>query len=391
MGEPRIVWLLTESRFCWHPVLSEMTKLFPNLTVFAPNWPGYASGFENTFNVKAFSKPKVVPLRPSESGYGLNFTYLPLNMIGHLLRSKPDLVFSNSFGIWTLLALLFKFVGQWSVVIAYEGSSPCVDFRDSPLRLALRRWMVRVADAYISNSQAGKTYLIDILKAETNLVFAHPYQTVATQSLLGGNLVDQSIAQLPRPIFLFVGRIIPRKGLRQMLEACTLLQQRECHHYSLLIIGEGSQRLELEEFVSTHGLGDRVRWIGGVNYQNLGAYFCQSDVLLMPTLEDTWGMVVLEAMALGKPVLCSRWAGSAELVIKEKTGYCFDPNNPAELAQGMYRFISNPQLAIDMGQQAKQQMEHYTPEIAAQFLASVTSFVLQSDSETAPMNSFDPS
>lgn len=376
MIKPRVVWLLTSSKYYWHSTLGEMANLFPGLTVFAPNWPGYALGFEDSFAVETFSKPKIIPLKPSETGYGLNFTYLPFNMIRRLLRVNPDLVFSNSFGIWTLLALLFKPVGRWRVVIAYEGSSPHVDYRNDPLRLALRRWMIQVADACITNSQAGKAYLTEILGVEASRVFSHPYQT-ATPKSISGNMcaADQHVAQLPHPIFLFVGKIISRKGVRQLLEACNLLQKQGHRHYSVLILGEGSQRSELEEFVTTQQISDRVKWLGSICYQDLGAYFLQSDVLILPTLEDTWGMVVLEAMVFGKPVICSRRAGSAELILQGKTGYCFDPENPAELAETMLRFINDQQLGVEMGKQSKRQMERYTPETAARFLAHVTSYV----------------
>jgi len=86
---------------------------------------------------------------------------------------------------------------------------------------------------------------------------------------------------------------------------------------------------------------------------------------------------LLEAMVLGKPILCSKWAGAAELVIDGENGYCFDPYEPAKLAELMRRFIDEPDLAASMGHKSEQLMTQYTPEAAAKFLSEVTSFVLK--------------
>jgi glycosyltransferase involved in cell wall biosynthesis len=88
-------------------------------------------------------------------------------------------------------------------------------------------------------------------------------------------------------------------------------------------------------------------------------------------------MVVPEAMSLGKPVLCSTWAGSAEMIDSEKTGYVFDPYYPEQLAGLMRQFIDRPNLITSMGKNARKLMEQYTPETAARFFADVSNSVLE--------------
>ena len=373
----RIAWLLPSAFYYWQPAISKLAQLFPQTTVFTGLWQGFAPGFENSFAVEVLER-KVIQLTRTSTGYGNNFTYLPLNIINRLLRFKPDLIFTSSFGVWTMLALLLKPLAKWRVVIAYEGSSPSVDYRGSAPRLALRRAMVKAADALITNSKAGKAYLIDILKAKESNVFHQPYEVPATTALVGCTKEDKhsNLHQLQRPVFLFVGGIIPRKGLHLLLEACVVLQKQGYRNYTLLVVGDGAQRQELEAFSQTHELADCVKWAGRVNYGNLGAYFNSADVFVLPTLEDTWGVVVLEAMALGKPVLCSKWAGAAEMVIEGENGYLFEPQQPEELAKVMRRFIEQPNLSKSMGDKSQQLMAQHTPEVAAQFLAKVTSFAV---------------
>ena len=373
----RIAWLLPSAFFYWQPAISKLAQIFPQTTVFTGLWQGFAPGFENSFAVEVLER-KVIQLTRTSTGYGNNFTYLPLNIVSRLIRFKPHLIFTSSFGVWTMLALLLKPLAKWRVVIAYEGSSPSVDYRGSAPRLALRRAMVKAADALITNSKAGKAYLIDILKAKESNVFHQPYEVPATTALVGCTKEDKqsNLHQLQRPVFLFVGGIIPRKGLHLLLEACVVLQKQGYRNYTLLVVGDGAQRQELEAFSQTHELADCVKWAGRVNYGNLGAYFNSADVFVLPTLEDTWGVVVLEAMALGKPVLCSKWAGAAEMVIEGENGYLFEPQQPEELAKVMRRFIEQPNLSKSMGDKSQQLMAQHTPEVAAQFLAKVTSFAV---------------
>ncbi|HAX77114.1 MAG TPA: glycosyl transferase [Cyanobacteria bacterium UBA11372] len=373
-----IAWLLNSPFYYWHPTLSEFTRLFPQTTVFGGWWKGYAPGLEDSFTVEVVGDYKVIPILRSSTSYGSNFTYLPLSIVNRLLRFKPRVIFSNSFGVWTILALLFKPVGKWRVIIAYEGSSPGVDYRNSAARLAVRRAMVQAADACITNSQAGKAYLTEILKAKADRVFAKPYEVPDPKALLeySGNS-EFNISQLQQPIFLFVGSVTPRKGLDFLLQACAILERQKVDNYTLVVIGDGPQREELEGFCRSANLTERVKWLGKIDYGQLGTFFRAASVFVLPTLEDTWGVVVSEAMAIGKPILCSKWAGVAEIVVEGENGYIFDPYNPEKLAEMMSRFISNRDLISSMGSRSQELMAQYTPKAAADFLAEVTSLVLE--------------
>ncbi|MGL4622621.1 MAG: glycosyltransferase family 4 protein, partial [Chroococcidiopsis sp.] len=298
------------------------------------------------------------------------------SIIFHLLRLRPHAIFSSSFGIWTILALLLKPLCWWRVIIAYEGSSPDVDYRNSALRLLVRRLMVKFADACITNSQAGKAYLVDILNAKDSRVFVQPYEIPDTKTLVIQENIDLDNSQLQRPVFLFVGHIIPRKGLQILLAACKILQQQGYREYTLQVVGNGSQQEELAKFAQEHHLTDCIQWVGRVDYNLISTYFRNADVFVLPTLEDTWGVVVLEAMLLGKPVLCSTGAGTAELIVNGENGYVFDPNQPEKLAELMRQFIDRPTAIEDMGKKAQQIMSQYTPEAASKCLTQVTNLVL---------------
>jgi len=376
---PRIAWLLQGAGAYYQPIMSEFTRLFPQTTVFTASWSGFLPGFEDSFIVQQVGKMKVIEMTRASKGYSPSFTYLSPGIVGQLLQFKPDVVFSTGFSIWTILALAAKVWGKWKVVVLYDGSSPGVDYQGSWLRLSQRRMIAKSADAFITNNLAGKAYLTKVIGAKENNVLARPY-LVPHPKTYSQNVEDPLLtaSQLQHPIFLFAGKIVPRKGLDELLQACSMLQKQEYQDYTLLVVGDGWQRQELDVFVKKHNLENRVKWVGFVEYEQVGAYFQLADVFVFPTLEDVWGLVAVEAMMFGKPILCSKWAGAVEMVIDGENGYEFDPHKPEDLAKLMSRFINNPDLVSKMGETSRQIMTQHSPESVSKFLAEVVNFVLDS-------------
>jgi glycosyltransferase involved in cell wall biosynthesis len=135
------------------------------------------------------------------------------------------------------------------------------------------------------------------------------------------------------------------------------------------IVGEGWQKNNLTALGIAKGLEAHLCWLGKVHYQQLGHFLRQADIFIFPTLEDVWGMAVPEAMIFGKPILCSKWAGSAELVIDGQNGYHFDPKQPQQLAKLMKDYIDAPEKITQMGIKSQQAMKKYEVKKAAQFIA----------------------
>jgi glycosyltransferase involved in cell wall biosynthesis len=360
----------------WQPIFRDFSQRFETI-VYAGRWPGFSSGLEDTFKVEVVGKTTV------GQDYSARFTNASPKIVVPLLKFRPHLIFASGFSIWTMLVLLLKPLTQWHVVILYDGSSPSIDFRNSWSRLLLRRSIARVADGFCANSSAAKDYLIEVLNAPTAKVFGNPYLVPDVTALVSIDRTEAWRSSLPAltndsniTTFLFVGELIPRKGLRQLLQACSLLNQSPSQNYRVLVIGDGEERAELAQLAQAEDLSDFVTWLGWVPYERLGAYFQLADALIFPTLEDVWGMVVLEAMAFGKPVLCSRWAGSAEIIVPGENGELFDPHQPGELAALMGRFLQQPMLLKTMGCKAKQLTSPYTPKTAVDNFEKVVCQVL---------------
>jgi glycosyltransferase involved in cell wall biosynthesis len=365
----------------WQPVLDELTKFSEKVVLYTGRpWPGFDSQILSNSLIQVVGRTKRLTINKDKSDYAGGLMYLSLGIVRYLFKFRPHVVIASGFSVWTLLALLLKPVGKWRLVIAWEGSSPSVDFRSSKVRLFFRSIMASFADALITNSYVGKDYLIKFLGVKEDKITIRPYMVPDIKTLLQTfKSSDEKCTHLSQKqrVFLYVGRIEQRKGLRQLLQACSILKKQGYYNYTLLVVGKGPQQEELESFCQAEELLNSIKWIGWIDYSSLGVYFSNADVFVFPTLEDTWGMVVLEAMAFGKPILCSKWAGASEILVDKENGYIFDPHCPETLAEAMKTLIDDSNLISSMGQKSQQLISEHTPEAAAKFFAEIAYLVMQ--------------
>ena len=377
----RVAWLVPEVELgaYWQPVLREFTKVFKNTVFYTGRvWSGFDPTLPGASAIQLVGETKFVETTKIETGYDRGFIAVSPSIIGHLLKFRPQIVFPQAFSLWTVLVVLLKPLCGWKIAIIYDGSSPNTDFRDSGFRTSVRRILAKFADAFVSNSQAGKRYLVEALNVPEAEVFTRTYLVPDAETLLKPLSEDKQNLGLKQPIFLYVGRITARKGIKTLLQACAILKKQGYSDYTLLIVGKGDQQNELEAFIKEQDFAEQVNWVGWVDYGSLGAYFQQADIFVFPTFEDVWGMVVPEAMVFGKPILCSNGAASCELIAEGENGYVFDPSNAQELAGKMQVFIDNPDLVKSMGERSRQLISRQTPETAAKAYVEVISFLMKS-------------
>jgi glycosyltransferase involved in cell wall biosynthesis len=367
----RVAFLLTVAPVYWHPLFSEMAHHVSQFRLFTAGWPNYAQGFENTFEIEVVGSRKIFSLKPKQKRYGSGIMYLSPLILKSLKHFQPHIIFADGFCLWTALVLLWKKWRRWKVIIVYDGSSPNVDFRNSKLRCLLRQSMAKQTDGWITNTRAGRSYLVESLGIPFLKVSVHPYLVPDPNAMLQGEVPEFPLETPEQPIFLIVGQLIPRKGIEELLESCALLLKENYINFKVWIIGEGWQKHDLISLGISKGLESQLRWLEKVNYQQLGHFFKKANIFIFPTLEDVWGMTVPEAMVFGKPVLCSKWAGSAELIIEGQNGYLFDPNHPHQLAQLMQNCIDDVETVTQMGIKSQQIMEQHKVELAAHFLADL--------------------
>ena len=371
-SKARVAWLLPsmDRGSCWQPVFKEFAKEFPDMVVFTGVWNGYLLGYEDSFRLRLLPGFRVITLKKTPNSYDKGILWPSAALIPELYKFRPTVIFATAFSLWTIYALIFKLFTGARVIILWEGNSPSTDYRKSRFRITLRKLMGRFADAGASNMEAGVEYLNTVIGMSHSKLLHHPYE-VPNSSVLCSDGDMTAPGHFSRPTFLFVGSVIARKGWSTLIEATNLLAVRGMDSFSVIVIGSGDQAEEMNALVRSYKLEHQVHQLGKVAYQRLGSYYRTADVFIFPTHEDTWGLVLLEAMAFGKPVLCSINAGSKEMVSHGENGFIFDSNNPEELADYMARFITDPSLITRFGARAFEAVAPYTPARAAQALASL--------------------
>jgi glycosyltransferase involved in cell wall biosynthesis len=372
----RVAWLFPSLArgYYWQPVFKEFAARCPNTAVFTCIWPGFAPGFEDAFEVHTLPGLGYVDLGKKLPDSRRGFIWTPLSILKKLAAFRPDVVFSSGFSGWTVCALLFKLLRRTRVIIYWEGCS-AQSVGSSKVKTTFRRWIARFADAAVSNSDEGISYLRDVIGMPPGKLLSHPCQ-VPDLTLLGSKTSEAalpaSLLVLKRPVFLYVGSLSPRKGWRYLMDAAGLLVSRGIKEFSVLFVGSGEQEDEMRAAIKDQGIEGIVHQVGGVAYHGLGSYYRNADVFVSPTRADTWGVAVLEAMVFGKPVLCSKYAGSRQMVAHGENGFIFDPFDAEQLAGYMARFIQDRNLAERMGARSLEKMAPFTPERAAEELANLS-------------------
>lgn len=385
LQEARIAWIAPslDRGWRWQPLLKEFSEICPNTVVFTGQWPGFTRGFEGAFKIHGLHGFRRVNIGKSEMGYPKGFMWASPRTLWDLLRFRPEIILTNGFHLCTFYALLVKAILRSRVILLWQGVSPETGGGEGSLRLKVRRALGRFFDLAICNTRSGVRYLEDLVGMPPEKVQRFVGEVAACDSFTSNNGGCPYVQRLSHPIFLFVGRIIRAKGIDRLLEACSLLVQRGVQDFSLVLVGKGPHQTEFSELARRLGIERQIRWEGFVPYEKLGPYYDACDVFVLPSREDTWGVVALEAMAFGKPVLCSCFAGSSELVQHGVSGYVFDPEKPEELANYMMQLIHRPQLIARCGAAAREVMAQHTPKNAADELARIIHKTLHSQNIAA--------
>lgn len=180
---------------------------------------------------------------------------------------------------------------------------------------------------------------------------------------------------LPSRYFLFVGRLVPEKGVFDLIDAYGAMAPELRERLSLILVGDGAARPELERRAAAISPAS-VRFAGFAQREQLAGYYALAEAFVFPTHSDPWGLVVNEAMACGLPVITSSAAGcAADLVEDHWNGRVLPAGEVSQLASAMNELASHPELRSLMGQRSRERIQSYSPEAcAAGFARAALSF-----------------
>jgi glycosyltransferase involved in cell wall biosynthesis len=175
---------------------------------------------------------------------------------------------------------------------------------------------------------------------------------------------------------LFVGRLFPEKSVDTIIKAMPHIVKKYPNTHAM-IVGHGHQREKLEKLVDELGVKKFVTFLGLVSDEDKVLAYNGSDIFVLPSLAELEGMVVLEAMACGKPVLISDSPMSASKFFVDGNGFLFETKNHKDLAEKVGTLIANKSLREKMGAVSLQKSKNYDIQKSADKLEEVYYSVLE--------------
>lgn len=151
---------------------------------------------------------------------------------------------------------------------------------------------------------------------------------------------------------LYVGRLSVEKGVADLLSACALLARRDVP-FMLELVGDGPLRTRLERQAAELGLGERVRFLGPQPRPRLGALYQSVHITCVPSLSEPQGIVVLESLIAGVPVVASDVGGIPDMVRHGENGYLHAPGNPEQIAERIAALATDRDALARMARAAR--------------------------------------
>jgi len=285
-------------------------------------------------------------------------------VLGVLNNLKPDVVFAPATPFPEgMAAIAYRRINRKRVVImddAWEYS----DRRGFLTRL-IKRLIHRNVDAAFIPARSHISYYKKLGFTEDRIIYGVDVVDNEYFSNMSHRIISKSSSlrlskNLPQKYFLFVGRFLPRKGLETLIEAynkyCTRLEEKA---WKLVLVGNGP------DFDRIYKLSQSVSKIifAGPQYGNeLCIFYGLGSAVIVPSISDSWGLVVNEAMASGLPVLVSTGCGAAKTLVKDgENGWKFPPGDSDYLSELMVRLGEFSQEKLKkMGNQSRKIIDDWS-------------------------------
>jgi glycosyltransferase involved in cell wall biosynthesis len=290
-----------------------------------------------------------------------------------LFAERPAVVISGAFSFPTLYAATYGRLTAGRLIIHSDGTSGS-ERNLGRLQLLARDRLLGEASACVGNSEPAVERFIE-LGADPARVFRAPHSTNIAPFHAVARQRFATTSPRDRVTVLHVGRLIPRKGIDRLLPAVAAASADV--PLRLVIVGSGPEEGRLRGLTHELGIEGMTEFVAFVDQPGLPAVYAAADIFAMPTRDDPFGMVLLEAAASGLPLLASPFAGaSRDLVEEGRSGFVADPADTAAWSDALRALALDTNLRRRLGSRAHELTLARTPERAADGYAEAVDAVL---------------
>ncbi len=209
---------------------------------------------------------------------------------------------------------------------------------------------------------AGSTYTLNLIKDLFKIPKEHLelfYENGISENFFHQKIINQNNSVIN---LLFVGRLVPYKGADMVIDAIRNLSDDLKNKIKLTIVGDGSEKVNLENQVKNLGLENIVNFTGWIKQNETVKYYKQADIFCFPSIREFGGAVVLEAMACGLPCIVANNGGIGEYVTPE-TGFSIEPKSKEylvkKLTEKILVLVENQELREKMSAKCYERVEEF--------------------------------
>ena len=329
----------------WHDVFERLTQKGWQITIFVSVEQEQNRLYKPAdYSIYSFdvvkSKNVTVDLRALR--INTNFLHLQWGLWRDLKQYKPDVILSNQLGIRTLIASIYGIV--FSVpVIPWVCVSSHTERNNHFLREYFRNILLKRAPSLCTNLTDAIGYLTAKHHVPDEKIFCTPYvvdvnkyHAAVQKYQFRANKLRVGM-KLCSTVFLYVGQMIPRKGLNELVASLQKMHVTYREQMSIIFVGGTLPETLCKKLTdsSVHNVN-----ISFVQPQELPLYYAMADVFIFPSLEDEWGIVINEAAAASLPIISSIFAAATtDLVVDGFNGFRINPYNDVQLATAIERMV----------------------------------------------------
>jgi glycosyltransferase involved in cell wall biosynthesis len=288
------------------------------------------------------------------------------SLIFELFREKPAVIIAYEYSLPAFTAYVYSKLSGCAFLI-WSEMTPHSSRNLSRGQRFMRRLLLAHVDAVIGTSKAACDYFRAQSLPEEKIFLAP--QTLNIQFWQESSKLQKEHP----PSVLYVGYLNERKGLRHLIVAFRFVHQK-MPHARLLLAGAGDLQAELERLASD--MGDAVRFLGFCEPERLPEIYAEADVFVLPSLEDTFGVVAAEALASGLPLIVSSYAGIASHLEHERNAFIVEPTQHEALAEAMQRLLDDKTLAKTFVEESRRFLESLSPETNTRVFETALAFAL---------------
>jgi len=283
---------------------------------------------------------------------------------------KPDVLMLTGY-YDPAQVLLLLWAKRRGIRVIMQMESTAHDHPRNAWKEQLKRVILSQFDGFFCFGSRSAHYLIqsgvrpDKILLRRNAVDNDTIQ-LAYERALPNRSNEQKRLGLPANNFVFVGRLVTVKNLPLLVSAFARASQNTSG-WGLILLGDGPELEPLRQQIHTLHITNKVHFLPGRAWYNVPAVLALGDVLILPSVSETWGLVVNEALVCGLPVIVSDRCGCVpDLVHDGENGFVFDPDSPEQLTNLLLRFMHDEVNWPAMQQAARQSTIPYSPKNVAQ-------------------------